>query len=574
MTNSVILVIRDVTLHRRADLRQATQYAVTRVLADSPTVEAGLPLILEAIGTGMGWPIGAFWFVSADGSALQCQGQWHAREFQAVEFETLSRKMTFAPGIGLPGRVWASGETDWVPDVTVDMSGPRSPTAHREGLRAGFAFPILAGANVVGVAEFFAWDIRLPDTDLLEMAASIGSQIGQFIERRHAEEALRQREEQLRQGQKMEAIGRLAGGIAHDFNNILTAILGFAEFVGDAIPKNSQARADIDEITRAAERAVSLTMQLLAFSRKQVLRPTVLDLNIVIIEMNRMLHRVIREDIQLATTSSESACRVKADRGQIEQVLMNLVVNARDALPQGGQITLSVGNVDLDESHDKRYAQVVPGPYVMFSVSDDGVGMSPEVLSCIFEPFFTTKPIGLGTGLGLATVHGIVEQSGGYIWADSAPGQGTTFKVYLPSIDEPLDVEVGSILAEESQCSETILLVEDDDSVRALAERVLQTQGYVVLVADGPLEAIRLTELYLGSIHLMVTDVIMPQMSGPELARRQSTRRPATRILYMSGYSGGAIDHHGVLDPGTNFLKKPFGPGELTRKVREVLDQT
>jgi two-component system cell cycle sensor histidine kinase/response regulator CckA len=393
--------------------------------------------------------------------------------------------------------------------------------------------------------------------------------------RKEAEEALRKSEEQLRQWQRVEAIGRLAGGVAHDFNNLLMTILGCSELLLRDFDPGDSRREEVEEIRRAAQRATSLTHQLLAFGRRQVLQPRVLDLNEIVENMNRMLKRMIGEDIQFLTILTPGLWPVKVDPGQIEQVIMNLVVNARDAMPEGGRLTLETSNMNLDEEYARRHISVKPGPYVMMAVTDTGCGMDAVTRSHLFEPFFTTKEKGKGTGLGLSTVYGIIKQSGGNIWAYSEVGRGSTFKVYLPRTEGAVkSYKPKEIAPAAAKGTETILLVEDEDAVRTMISRVLQGSGYRVLEACQGKEAIEVCRKHPGLIHLMVTDVIMPQMSGRELAERLATVRPEMKVLFMSGYPDKAIVHHGVLDPGTAFLQKPFTLTALENKVREVLEPT
>ncbi len=381
-------------------------------------------------------------------------------------------------------------------------------------------------------------------------------------------------EDQLRQSQKMEAVGRLAGGVAHDFNNLLTIIMGYSQLLLDRLGPGEAMRWQVDEIKKAGERAASLTRQLLAFSREQVLKPHILDLNSVVANMEKMLRRLIGEDIELVTVPGANLGRVKADPGQIEQVLMNLAVNARDAMPQGGKLTIETGNVDLGEGYARSHVTVRPGPYVMMAVSDTGCGMDAETQSHIFEPFFTTKDKDKGTGLGLATVYGIVKQSGGYIWVYSEPGRGSTFKVYLPQVQEAAEAaESEKAIPAPMRGTETILVVEDEESVRSLVRGVLQAHGYTVLEARRGDEALQVSDRHKGLIHLLLTDVVMPQMSGRDLAARLVASHSESRVLYMSGYTDRAILHQGVLDAKTHFIGKPFTPDALARKVREVLDE-
>jgi PAS domain S-box-containing protein len=379
-------------------------------------------------------------------------------------------------------------------------------------------------------------------------------------------------EEQFRQSQKMEAIGTLAGGVAHDFNNLLTIISGYSELLFGMARADDPAREFLREIKQAGERATALTRQLLAFSRKQVLAPTVLDLNNIVGEMEKMFRRLIGEDIDLAISLEEKLGPVRADPGQMEQVLLNLVVNARDAMPAGGKLTIETRNTILDASYAQSHADIKPGRYVLLAVSDTGCGMDKATLAKIFEPFFTTKGIGKGTGLGLSTVYGIVKQSGGGIQVYSEPGQGSCFKIYLPRLKEPAPADRGrSAPFIIPQGTETILLVEDDDRVRQLARMALEAVGYTILEAPNGGEALELSAAHRGPIHLLVTDVVMPQMNGRQLAAQLTSTRPDMKVLYLSGYTDDAIVRHGVLEKGLAFLQKPFTPAVLARKVREVL---
>jgi two-component system cell cycle sensor histidine kinase/response regulator CckA len=380
-------------------------------------------------------------------------------------------------------------------------------------------------------------------------------------------------EDQLRQAQKLEAIGQLAGGVAHDFNNLLTVILGFSEMLIERLSPDDPGRADLLEIKKAGARAAGLTRQLLAFSRKQILQPKVLDVNALIRGMESMLRRLIVEHVDLTVSLSAHGALVKMDPTQFEQILVNLAVNAADAMPRGGKFTIETASVSLDEHYQQRHLPVTPGDYVMLAVSDTGVGMDEVTSRRIFEPFFTTKEIGKGTGLGLATVYGIVKQSGGDIRVDSAPGRGTTFRIYLPQLSAgiPRSMEPSAEARDVARGSETVLLVEDDEGVRLLAQVTLERSGYRVLQAENPKEAAQLAGEFAGPIHLLLSDVIMPESDGPRLLDRLVSARPAVRVLYMSGYADEAI-RHVLMVEGTPFLQKPFTPHALTRKVREVLD--
>ena len=383
----------------------------------------------------------------------------------------------------------------------------------------------------------------------------------------------KQLEEQLRQSQKMEAVGKLAGGVAHDFNNLLTIITGYSQLLLDRIGQDSPLRGNLMEIKKAGDRASSLTQQLLAFSRRQVLKPKVLDLNTVVAGLEGMLQRLVGEDIHLVTALDPELGPVKADPGQIEQAIMNLVVNARDAMPQGGRLTIETANVGRTTADRRGESLKEPARYAMLAVSDTGCGMDAQTQARIFEPFFTTKEVGKGTGLGLSTVYGIVEQSGGHIDVASELGRGTTFKIYLPRVDDAVAERGGAkVPASQQRGTETVLIVEDEPGVRALARDTLQRLGYSVLEARHGIEALVIGDQHPGTIHLLMADVVMPQMNGREVAERLLRVRPKVKVLYVSGYTENAIVHHGVLAPGTNFLQKPFTPDDLSEKVREVLD--
>ena len=396
-----------------------------------------------------------------------------------------------------------------------------------------------------------------------------------ITERKRAEEALRASQLQLQQSQKLEAIGQLAGGVAHDFNNMLTAIIGYTDLSLRRVGLENPIRRNLEETKKAADRAASLVRQLLAFSRKQILEPKVLDLNDVVKDMHKMLTRLIGENIKLATRLESDLGSVKADPCQVEQIIVNLVVNARDAMPRGGRVTIETANVAVDDQTALKHVAVNPGEYVMLAVSDTGSGMDQETQARIFEPFFTTKEVGKGTGLGLSTVYGIVKQSGGNIWVYSEQGMGTVFKVYLPRID---GVTANMIAMQEQETSaargtETILLVEDEEVVRGLTRKILMQAGYNVLDARSGDEAIRMCHAHAGPIDLLLTDVVMPEISGKEVADRLLELRPSIRVLFMSGYTDEAIVQHGVLDANVKFIQKPFTWVGLTKKVREVLNR-
>ena len=394
------------------------------------------------------------------------------------------------------------------------------------------------------------------------------------VARKAAEAALRQSEEQLRQVQKIEAMGRLAAGVAHDFNNILTVITGHSELLLRQLDADDPRRKNAEQIEKAAYRAAGLTRQLLIFSRKQVIEPRVLNLNAVILNIKKMLCRLIGEDIEFCTLLDPAAGHIKADPGQIKQVIMNLAVNARDAMPTGGKLTVTTANITPDKNHLKNFPDMDAGDYVMLAIADTGTGMSEEVKAHLFEPFFTTKPPGTGTGLGLATCFGIVKQNTGHINVQSELGSGTTFKIYFPQVQSAIEpLRVRNRPTEVAGGNETVLLVEDEPVVRELAVATLREKGYTVVEAVNGEEGLRLARQHDGKIDLVLTDVVMPVMGGKEMADALRTSHPDTKVLFTSGYTEDALGHHGVLRPGILFLPKPYLTATLARKVREVLDE-
>jgi PAS domain S-box-containing protein len=566
--------IRDITDRRRAERRLASQYAVTRVLSEATTLEETVPKIIQAIGESLEWDLGVFWRVDKATGMLRCLDQWKAPSVQADPFTLDTWQRLFTRGEGLPGRIWASGKSAWVTDVTVDGNFPRGAQARQVGFHGAFGWPIRVGSEIEGVIEFFSRQVRQPDDELLKMVEDIGLKIGQFGERARTEGVLRETEAQLRQAQKMEAVGRLAGGMAHDFNNLLTVIRGYSELLLGRLGTTDDMRKDMEEVKKAADRASGLTRQLLAFSRRQFIAAKVLDLNALVANMDGMLRRLIGEDlVDLNAELDASTGAIKADPGQVEQVIMNLVVNARDAMPKGGRLTIETTNVTIGNEASLDAVGVAPGSYVMLAVRDNGHGMDAETRSHLFEPFFTTKEKGKGTGLGLSTVYGIVKQSGGSIIVESAPDRGTTFRIYFPRVEQEVPGPTGAVEAiDPARGRETILLVEDEPAVRGLVHETLRLHGYRVLEARHGIEALLTSAKYAEPIHLLLTDVVMPQMSGPEVAEKILTVRPGIKVLYMSGYPDHPVFDQGGVSRQTGFLPKPFSPHVLAQKVREVLD--
>jgi PAS domain S-box-containing protein len=466
-----------------------------------------------------------------------------------------------------------AGAIRW-PDLTPPSQRPLIDRAVAQSLASGFAVPwemelarkdgkrvpVLVGGATLDSSRTIAFAI--------DLSARKEAETG----RRRAEEALSASEAQLRQSQKMEAVGRLAGGVAHDFNNVLSVILCYAEVILSGLAETDPLRDDIEEIRKAGSRAAALTRQLLLFSRQQVAEAKVLDLHELLTGLERMLTRILGEDVDLALVAPKAPGRVKADPSHVEQVIMNLVVNARDAMPTGGKLTIETANVTLADDYAESHVPAKAGEYVMLAVTDTGVGIDKDTQLRIFEPFFTTKEKGKGTGLGLSTVFGIVQQSGGHVWVYSELGVGTTFKVYLPRVGQEVAPLVTAATPTTLRGSETVLLVEDEEQVRTVVRSVLERNGYRVIVAANAGEALLTCETRGEPIDLLLTDVVMPIMSGPELARRLTAVRRGMKVLCMSGYTDDSIVRHGVLDDGVAFVQKPFTPVSLLRKVRDVLD--
>ncbi|MDQ6786417.1 MAG: response regulator [Acidobacteriota bacterium] len=433
--------------------------------------------------------------------------------------------------------------------------------------------PLNIKGSCIGVIEVQSYESSVYKDEHATAMSMAANFIANAIENVRLLELERQREEQLRQSQKLESVGRLAGGIAHDFNNMLTAINGYSNLTLRRLKDEDPLRHNIEEIKKAGERSAALTHQLLAFSRKQVLKPEVLDINQSVGEISFMLKRLIGEDVQLVSALSQEIGQVKVDPGQLSQVIMNLAVNARDAMPQGGALTIETKNVYLDEEFAASHVPTVAGHYVMLAVSDTGSGIAPEMQEHIFEPFFTTKEVGKGTGLGLATVYGIVKQSGGFIWVDSELGCGTTFKIYLPRVDENFDTERKYDTTEEMAAgTEKIMLVEDEQMVRDLTRQILEDCGYAVIEASNGAEAFELCSQDECEIDLLMTDVVMPKIGGRELAEKLAETHPQMKVLFTSGYTDDSVVRHGVIQAGTNFIQKPYSPTDLALKVRTILD--
>ena len=557
-------VAQDITAHKHQEMRQqALRQARETVQEMEKPADIGQLLIavrdsLKLLEVPFHWCGINVMDESSDPSRVHFHNMGRDGEWRLEEGAMASR---------LVAQFWRAAGPVYRRDLAA--ADPYQEREHfSEEVRAVLDVPFSHGTLALSSPEPAAFS----EEDIASLEALAGV-LSEGFQRLDDLQILQTTEEQLRQAQKMEAIGQLAGGVAHDFNNLITIITGYCQLLLKGLDPDDPRRAHIEQINQAGDRAATLVRQLLAFSRKQVLQPRVLNLNEIVEHTQKMLGRLLGEDIELAAILDPQLGQVHADPGQLEQVLMNLAVNARDAMPHGGQLTIETANVELDEAYARRHAAVQPGFYVMVAVSDTGSGMDAETQAHLFEPFFTTKEAGKGTGLGLATVYGIVKQSEGSIWVYSEPGQGTTFKIYLPRVDQP-----GKTVGEEQapqavpRGAETILVVEDEEALRELACLTLREYGYTVLEASQGDEALQLFAERQAPVDLLVTDVVMPGLSGPELAEQLTSRQPQMKVLYTSGYMSHAIVRDGVLKAGTPFLPKPFNPDDLARKVREVLD--
>jgi len=476
---------------------------------------------------------------------------------------------------GIAGAVFSSSNPEVISAVQEDARHYRL-TDERTGYRYHdmVVVPLKRhGGDPIGVIEVINKRMGPVNREDLDMLVVISAIAAAAIEQSKAFEVLRVKDVQLQQAQKMEAIGRLAGGVAHDFNNLLTVIRGYSDLIAQAVDQNEEIRAQVDEVLKAADRASRLTSQLLTFSRKQVLELRLVKLDQIVSNVGKLLQRLIGEDIQVITDLQADLVWVKADPTQLDQVLINLAVNARDAMPQGGTLTIKTAAVELDEVFVRSHSEVVPGRYVSLSLTDTGCGMNKETLLKLFEPFFTTKEPGKGTGLGLSIVHGIVKQSGGHILVSSEPDLGTTFTVYLPCAEPPVGEDLSLDAVRATPCgSETVLLVEDEGQVRTLECSILKARGYNVLTAGHGKDAVRICQEYPGPIHLLVTDLILPHMNGRELARRILPMRASMKVLFVSGYPDETIMSAGLARNKVPFLQKPFASETFLKTVRNVLD--
>jgi PAS domain S-box-containing protein len=551
---------------RRSREAQQTIAAILRLALDNRPLNELLPEVLRRI-LSISWlgteRRGAIFLVEGEPGVLVLKA---GEKLPAGVCERCARVLF---GTCVCGRVARDNRAVY----SADLNAPHETAYEGMEPHGHYCFPIHFGGEMLGVLNLYLAPGHARSAEEWDFLNDAANAIAGIVAHRRADEAQQMANEHIKLVQRLEAVGRLAGGVAHDFNNLLSVIISYADFLAEEVGESAAVRADVEEIRAAARRAASLTRQLLAFGRKQILQPEVLNLNETVRGIDKMLRRLLEEDIEIDLRLDETLGNVMADPTQIEQVIVNLAVNARDAMPMGGTLTIETANVELDASYAGGHIAAQPGRYVLLAISDTGVGMDAETVKHIFDPFFTTKEKGHGTGLGLATVYGIVKQSGGSIWVYSEPGRGSTFKIYLPRVDAS-PVELGRRpISDHPGGRETVLVVEDEEAVRAAAERILRRAGYQVLSAAGGGDALLLCEKHPGEIDLLLTDVVMPRMSGRELADRLVKLRPRLKVLYMSGYTDNAIVHHGVLDPGTRFVGKPFTASELTCKVREALDE-
>jgi signal transduction histidine kinase/DNA-binding response OmpR family regulator len=545
------------------------QYELTRVLMEAAPAAELAARLLQTIAEEFGADVGELWRVEPADDAMVREAAWSAPGIAGPALDRVSTGLRLRHGVGIAGRSWVAGVPEWIDDLSGRMTPARAAAADALGLRTATVVPATATGGINGAVVLFHRSTTRPGEEALRLGSEVSARVGLFLERARNAEALQRAEGQLRQAQKMEAVGRLAGGIAHDFNNLLTVIGGHAQILVDDLPAGSDERREAEAIAAAADRAAGLTAGLLAFSRKQVVHPRVLDLTEVIRSMSELLRRILGENVAVTVQTAPGLGRVRADASQIEQVIMNLAVNALDAMPDGGRLTLALANAEIEASAPET---LPPGGYVVLAVSDTGVGMDAATRARVFEPFFTTKPVGKGTGLGLSTVYGIVTHSGGDIWVESEPGKGTTFRIYLPRTEAASESAARVSAPALPRGTETLLLVEDEDAVRRLAASVLGKLGYTVLEAPDADEALELFAAHEGPLDLLVTDVVMPGWSGPRLADRLRALRSGLRVLYVSGYSDEGLDDETASTPNTGFLAKPYTGPVLARIVRELLD--
>ena len=569
--NGAWLTIGDLTDRKRCERLLDLQKKITKDIGNSASVDEAARAVLGALCEKLGWEVAELWESETDDGALRRTASWHSAAPHAREFDLSSRQYISDGVPDLAQQVVETNVVRYFSGFSSKRDLARSELAARCGLHDAIGLPIAIGESERGVLLIFAGEIDEPQAPLLSFLTAISEQLGQFLEFHRTQQSLNDARQDLLQAKKMDTIGRLVGGVVHDFNNLLTIILGYGEIVLEDCVGNASNRELIGEVLGAGKRAAGLTRQLLGFCRKEAAEPIAVDLNSRVAEMQKMIGRLIGEHIALTTTLAPNAGSVLADPAHIEQVVMNLAVNARDAMPNGGTLSIQTRSVNAGDCELARFSRATPGRYVLLSVSDTGSGMDEATRKRIFEPFFTTKGSGKGTGMGLATVSEIIGQYGGQIEVESAPGRGTTFHILWPSVAQGLEPwRVDSRPVALPRGDETILLVEDDDRVRQLMMRGLTAQGYRVFVAGDPIEALDLCKTKAAQIDLLIADVMLPTIKGPELASRVAALNSSIRVLYVSGYGAEEVHPSDLLANGAAYLQKPFSTYELARKVREV----
>ena len=571
--STVLLIARDATRRMLSERYMAAQYEATRGLGQAADNQAAAQVILDAILIHLKFGTAVLWITDAKTGVLDVFAfQGHPHSIPAKGFEQALRTAHFPSGQGVPGQVLASGKSGWISGS--DLSGNTSLNSYAAslGYRSVAAVPITHGERILGVLECYDTRVLAKDNELLGVLESIGGQFGQFMERKRAEEELGQSVEQLRQAQKMEALGQLAGGVAHDFNNLLGVIQGYGELIIAKLPDESNHKRHMEEILKAGDRAQALTRQLLTFSRKQVVQPKKVDFNSVILGMKALLGRLVNEDIECVYDLEPEPWWIFVDPGQGEQILMNLAVNARDAMPKGGRLLIETRNVILENGASLAADSLVPANYFQLKVTDHGCGMSEEVRARIFEPFFTTKERDQGTGLGLSTVYGIIKQYKGRISVESEPGQGSTFTVHFPGFEK--SALAADILPSEHpslEGTETLLIVEDQKEIRGVICTILRDHGYRVMEAQNGLEALTCYTVHAAEINLVLTDMVMPHLGGAGLAKGLLEINPDVKMIFMSGYPANELGQDSPIGPGTHYLQKPFRTEILLSMVRTAL---
>ena len=564
----ITATIRDVTAQLRSGELTTMQHAVTRVLAESGSLADVLPTALETICKAVGWDVGGIWIVDEQASVLRCYDVSQRAQDTAERFTARTREITFRRGVGLPGRVWESAAPAWIVDVVKDANFPRAPFAAADGLHGGVAFPIRVHGRVIAVMDFFSREIRQPDPRFMEVLDDVGSLIGQFIKRRQAEQL-------LLHSSKLAAIESLAGGVAHEFNNLLQSILGYTRYAMDGLDPAEAPYQDLRHALTATNRAAALTRQLLGFARRHPMESGLVDLNQLVREVHALMRPVIDNSIELTLDLADGLERILGDEGQLHQAVMNMCINARDAMPDGGKLWIRTRSVEAAAVARHDAGSSPAGPYVELTIADTGRGMPPEVKERVFEPFFTTKQAGQGTGLGMAVVHGIVQQHHGIIEIDSSPGQGTECRVFLPAASQPVQSEKTRADAEKPNDrfggDETVLVAEDEDLLRDLLCRALRDAGYQILAAADGNEAVRLYQAHAPTIAVAVLDLTMPGLNGYEVAAEIRKDRPEFPVILCTGYDPATLSP--VPDAQhTRVVGKPTEWPVLLEAMREIMD--